>query len=109
MLLIVPTTAKAQLGSRYLHTDSLAVSTNPVDTTWTTPWEQVTILCDSVDVLMKMGAPDVGSWSSRVWMRINNGIAITIGPSPRLKKVEVKTITGTGHVYFIGYKKERQF
>jgi hypothetical protein len=108
-LLFTSTLFGQTFGLRYLHVDSLSVSTTAVDTTWELQWEEVTVVADTVDLYIRFGAPDYGSWTSRTWFRLNSGMSISIGPSPKLKKIEIKTVSGTGIVYFIGYKRERQY
>lgn len=98
-----------QLGSRYFHCDTLNVTPSARDTTWTDPWEQALIYADSVDLYLKIGAPDVAQWSSRYWIYWPSGMALSIGPSPKLKRLQFRTVTGSGVVYILGYKKERQW
>lgn len=106
---LVPSLQGQTLGNRYFHCDTLNVTTTARDCTWTNEWEVATIYSDSVDVDMRIGAPDVSSWSSRNWMRLQDGSSLMIGPTPSLKKITVKTTTGTGILYIIGYKKVRQY
>ena len=109
LLLVLVSPIYGQLGSRYAHVDTLQVSTTAHDTTWATAWEMVTIVTDTATVYIKIGAPDVGSWASRDWYRLENGATLIIGPSPKLKKLEYKTLTGVAVLYLLGYKKERQY
>lgn len=106
--LINPVESHAQLGTRYFHADTISVTTSATDTTYSTVWEVATIY-SQVDLKVRIGAPDVGSWESRHWFVLTSGLALTIGPSPNLKRIEVKTISGSGVCYIIGYKTERQF
>ena len=100
----------AQLGNRYFHCDTLNTSTSAADSTWDTAWEMATIYSDSVDLYLKIGAPDVGNWSDRKWIFLPQGLALSIGPTPKLKKLEYKTTgASTGVVYVLGYKKEVKF
>ena len=108
-LFLFPILSFAQLGNRYFQADTLNITTVAVTETWTDVWEQVVLFADTVDVYIKIGAPDVGDWASRHWIFLPEGRTISIGPVPKLKKIEVKTGGGTGVFYIIGYKKEEQF
>ena len=108
-LVLFSSIASAQLGNRYFHVDSINVSTSSVTTTYSESWEVATIYADTVDIMVRVGAPDVGSWTSRDYFRLNVGMALTIGPTPKLKQIAIYTTNGTGVVYIIGYKKTRQF
>ena len=109
ILLLFSTIGYGQLGNRYFWSKDLAITTTEVDTTFDTSWEVCTIMSDTLDIWLKIGAPDVGSWSSREWFKLEAGMALTIGPTPKLKRMAVKTVNGTGFVYLIGYKKSRQY
>jgi hypothetical protein len=99
--------AFGQLGNRYFVYDTLAVTVTAVDTTWSTEWEVATIYADTVALYIKVGAPDVGGWSERPWIYLPAGLALSIGPTPKLKRLSVKTFSGSGVCYIIGYKKTR--
>jgi len=102
--------ASAQsLGVRYLWVDTLHVSTSAIDTTFDVAWEMATIYADTVDVNLVLGAPDVGSWTSRNPMLLQTGMSFVVGPSPQLTRVEAWTDNGAGVLYIVGYKKERQY
>lgn len=110
LLFLLLSIAQAQVGDRYYWADTLNISTTERDTTFSTEWEEVTMYSDSVDCWVKIGAPDVGSWSSRRWIFLPAGLSINIGPRPRLKRVAVKTVSaGSGVFNLIGYKKEAQY
>ena len=98
-----------QLGNRYFWSDSIYITTNVTDTTFDTSWEVATVYSDTLDIWLKVGAPDVGSWSSRNPFKLEAGLTLTIGPTPKLKKLSVWTVNSTGYLYIIGYKKVRQF
>ena len=108
LLLLLSIPSYAQLGNRFFWCDSIAISTASTDTTWDDAWEQAIILTDSVNVYLKIGAEDVTNWDDRNWFYWPSGVALSIGPRPRLKRLEVKTVTGTGTLYVLGYKKTRQ-
>ena len=101
--------ATAQLGNRYFHTDTITVTTSVYTITYDESWEEATIWADTVDVMLRMGAPDVGGWTSRDYIRLAQGMAFSIGPTPKLKKLSVYAISGSGVVYVAGYKKTRQY
>lgn len=107
-LLLVPK-AQSQIGQFYTHQDTIAVSTTAVDTVWTTPWTQVSIWADTVDVYAVFGAPDTSSWDSRKEIKITAGSAVTFGPATKLKRLKVRTRTGTGVLNLLGYKTGVQY
>ena len=109
VILLFSSMAFSQLGNRYFHTDTLNISTSARDTTWTTSWEVATIYADTVNVMLTIGAPDVGEWASRLPMYLETGMSLTIGPTPKLKRLKVSTTTGVGVLYIVGYKKARQY
>lgn len=102
--LFLPALVNAQLGNRYFHADTLNATTTARDCTWTDVWQVVVIYADTVDIYVKIGAPDVANWSSRRFIWIEEGSALSIGPSPNLKKLTWKTDAGSGVVYVLGYK-----
>ncbi|KKN01524.1 hypothetical protein LCGC14_1126920 [marine sediment metagenome] len=107
-LFLIPGIVNAQLGNRYFHADTLNATTAERDCTWTDVWQVVVIYADTVDLWVKIGAPDVGNWASRNWILLEEGNNLSIGPSPNLKKLAWKTDSGTGVVYVLGYKKAVQ-
>lgn len=109
LLFLFSSMVLGQLGNRYFYSDTLNITTAERDTTWDTSWEVATIYSDTLDLWLKVGAPDVGSWSSRNWFKLEAGLTLTMGPTPKLKRLSVKTVNGTGVLYIIGYKKTRQF
>ncbi len=99
----------AQLGDRFFWQEKIAITTVETDCTWTDSWEVATIMSDTLDVWLRLGAPDVGSWSSREFFRLEAGMALTVGPTPALNRMSVKAVNGSGYIYVIGYKKLRQY
>ena len=97
------------LGNRFWHCDTLYITTAVNDCTWTNEWYEATIYSDTVDVDVRIGAPDTASWNSRIYARLFQGMTITLGPSPKVKKISVKTVTGTGRLYIVGLKNVRQY
>lgn len=99
----------ATLGTRYFHGDTMNINTVGIDTVWASAWEYVTIFTPTIDCWYKVGAPDTSSWASRFWMWLPQNGAIAIGPSPKLKRLQIKSNSGTGVIYLIGYKKAAQY
>lgn len=97
------------LGTRYYWAHKLAATTVAVDSTFDVKWEQCSIYSDTLEIVYRAGAPDVGSWSSRPWMLIPAGRSINFGPSTKLIRFEYKTKNGTGYIYLVGYKEEAQY
>jgi len=100
---------QAQFGNRYLWSDSLAAATTAVDTTFTESWEYASIYSDTVDIEIKVGAPDTTGWSSRKWIQLTKGATLSIGPTPKLKRIEFRTIAGSGTLFIVGTKSTRQY
>lgn len=105
--LVLP--SQAQIGSFYIWTDSLGVTTTAIDSIFTIEWQSVTIWADTCDMQLKLGAPDTTGWSSRKFMTISAGGSIYIGPATKLKRLEYKCKSGAGTLYMTGYKKRRQY
>lgn len=109
-LFLLLSTTQAQVGNRYFWADTLNITTTERDTTFDSEWEEVTMYADSVDTWIKIGAPDVTSWSARNWIFLPAGVSITIGPRPRLKRLSVKTVSaGSGIFNLLGYKTTAQY
>lgn len=105
-----PPSANAQaLGQQYVWVDSLATSTSSIDSFFTVQWNDIMIWPVGADLLVRIGAPDTASWSSRKWLRVDDGMAITIGAASRLRRLEFKTISGTGALFLSGLKKSSQY
>ena len=85
------------------------MTTVATDTTFPVVWEVATVYSDTLDMWLRVGAPDVGDWSSRVYFKLESGLTLTIGPTPKLKRLDFKAVNGSGYIYIIGYKKSRQF
>ena len=103
-LFIFPVVGKSQLGNRYFHADTLQVSTTARTATWSDVWQFATIYADTIDVYLRVGAPDVGNWGSRNEIFLPEGLTLSIGPSPNLRKLAYRTTAGTGVIYVLGYK-----
>ena len=102
-------TSEAQLGSRYFWCDTIGISTTHVDTIFSDDWELATIFSDTLDVWLKVGAPDYSGWVDRNPFKLEAGMSLTIGPTPKLKRLEAWVDDSSGFLYIIGYKTERQF
>lgn len=97
------------LGSRYLWTDKVSVSAVAVDSTFQTRWEFVTIYSDTLDLWLKIGAPDTSGWSQRDFIKLGAGTSLSFEAPMYLKRLEFKTVTGSGYIYMIGGKKVVQY
>lgn len=100
---------QAQIGTFYVHSDSSSCIVTSVDTTYSTVWTQLTIWSTDIDILLKIGAPDTTSWSDRKYLRIPVGQSITFGPATKVRRLEYRSQSGSGTIYFIGYKTVSQF
>lgn len=110
---LIPLAAYGQTGStfgkNYVWQDSLSVNTVGRDSTFAVQWESVNIWCEDGDAFIKIGAPDVGSWSSRKWVRLTEGMVMRFGPETKLVRLQFKGATVPVRFYFLGYKKSKQF
>ena len=97
------------LGTRYLWTDTLQIATDTNTVVFTDVWEQVTIYSSGEAVYLRLGAPDVSDWTSRDYIYLSGGSAMSIGPGPKLKKLSAYVASGTSVLYLVGYKKEAQY
>ena len=96
------------LGSRYLWTNKIAVSSSHVDSTFSKRWEYVTIYSDTLDLWLKIGAPDTSGWSSRDAIMLKAGTSITFEQPAYLKRLEMWTVSGSGYAYLVGIKTSKQ-
>jgi len=104
-----PAVSAQALGNFYTWSDSLATSTTAVDCTFATRWENVLIWAVGADLYVRVGAPDVSSWSSRKWVRVLDGMGLSYGPATKLTRFEYKTVSGSGAIFFSGTKRSAQF
>ena len=110
MLLTLTSLANGQvLGSHYFWANKVYVTSTPVDSTFKQPWEYCSVYADTIDVYIKVGAPDTSKWNSREWIYLSKGSSIEFSPFVRLRRLAVKAATGTGNVYIIGFKKKPQY
>ena len=108
-VMFVGTVSAQTLGSRYLWTHKLAATTSAVDSTFNVRWEFVTVYSDTLDLWLKIGAPDTSGWSSRSWIKLEGGTSLFFERPIYLKRMEWKTVSGSGYLYLIGGKKQKQF
>jgi len=92
-----------------LWSDSLAATTTAIDCTFATRWENALIWAVGADLYVRVGAPDVSSWSKRKWIRVLDGMGVAFGPATKLTRFEYKTVSGTGALFFSGTKRRAQF
>ena len=110
LFLLIYTLSYGQtLGSRYYWQERFSITTAVTDTTFTDAYESCTIFSDTLDVDIKMGAPDTSNVTSQPYMRLQAGRSIELQAPLKLKRVYVKTINGTGYLYIVGIKKVSQF
>ena len=95
--------------NQYYWSHAITVTTAAQDSTFTVAWSMVNIHADTVDILYRVGAPDVGSWSSRDFIKLPQNWSKTFGPSIPLNRLEFKTVSGTGVLYFEGLKTSKQY
>ena len=110
LTIALPTTVgSGVLGHFYTWVHALPVSNTSVDSTFTYRWESVTVYADTVELMLRIGAPDTASWSSREWLYIPKGGVLYFGPTNKLRRLEYKTVTGTGMLYMFGTKKRSMY
>lgn len=97
------------LGNRYYWQENFSVSTAVLDTTFTDAYESCVIYSDTLDLDIKVGAPDTSNVTSQGYLRLNAGRSLVFESPLRLKRVYVKTVNGSGKMYIVGIKKTSQF
>lgn len=95
----------------YLWGDSLAITITAIDTLFPTTWEDVIIWPIGADIYARFGNPDTSSWSSRKWVRLNDGDAMAFAATRdrALRRLEVKAVTGSGALFMAGHKTTAQY
>jgi len=102
--------AEAQIyGTNYLWQDAISITTAAIDSHFVTKWQDVSFWTKDCGLTFRCGAEDTTSWSSRDWVAVEAGQTITIGPATKLVRLEFKATSGTGTLYFLGYKKSDQY
>jgi len=100
---------EAQQQMYYLWTDSLAVSTTAVDTTFPRDWDQVTLWSQGCSIFLQFGSPgDTDSTATRFQIRLESGMGLKIGPEVKLRRLIVEAVSGTGTLYLAGIKRAAQ-
>ena len=95
--------------SRFIVSDSLALTTSEIDSTFTYPWESVTIWAVGCDALIKIEINKQDDFTDDSFVRIDDGSFITITKNRELGisgvyRVMTKAVSGTGILYMIGTK-----
>ena len=97
-------------GTNYYWSDSLAISTSSFDSTFVKTWKQVSFYSNGADMEFKAGTlADTTSWSSHKWVKAAAGQVFSFDVATKLKRLEVRTQSGTGTFYLLGYKSTSQF
>lgn len=102
--------AEAQsVKSRFAVCDSLALTTAAADSTFTYPWESLTIWTVGCDAYYKIEINRQDELDDDPWFRIDEGSFITITKNQALGisgvyRLRVKTVTGTGAMFLFGTK-----
>ena len=105
LCLVVPSQAQYWSWS-----DAVNVTTASIDSAFDQRWEQVNIKFEGCDGYVKYGTSnDTTSWDSRDWMYLAEGEAIQFESRTPLTRLEFKAASGSGKIYFTGYKRRRQY
>ena len=105
----VPKVEAQSFGTSYLWSDSLLTRTAAQDSNFTTRWQQLVVSTDTISIWYRAGAPDVTSWSSRDWIKLDEGASLSFGPATPIQRFEWKADAGVGVIFFQGYKKIPQY
>ena len=110
MFMCLPTIVKGQSDAMFAHIDSFAVGTDTTDIFFGTLYQQATVKVEGANMWLIPGAPDTTSWSTRdEWIYMVIGETISFGTLTKLRALRVKTDSGSGVLYVVGAKKERQY
>jgi hypothetical protein len=108
-----PGTASSQvLGVNYSWSDSITVNVIGRDSLFATVWESVNIWFRGGEGYIKYAlntAGDTTGWNSKRWVRLADNQIISFDAGTKLRRLQFKSATGTAVIYFVGYKKVRQF
>lgn len=108
-LLALASSAGAQiLSTRYYWSDSIKVTTTPVDCTFAEKWDYISFWADSCDVFYKAAAPDTNGITNRPRQLIYEGQVKSFGPATPLKRLIIWAASDSGVVRIEGYKRVRQ-
>ena len=112
LLFALPLAATDNPYLRYSDTDSLAVTTVAVDTTFSNRWENVTLFANGCDILVKMAMfpSDSTSWATRPYNLILDGTSLEIVPNndlyiSGLERLKYKASSGSGALFISGTRK----
>ena len=78
-----------------------AVTTSAVTLTATVPYQQLLVVCDGADLLMKWN-------NAQNFFLVDEGTPFSFGSSDKITSLTLKTSTGTGTVYTAGLKTSTQ-
>lgn len=106
-----PENAEARRARRYLWIERIPInSVTYTDTLFPTPWEQVSIICDSGDARIQFSGNDTSSFSSRIKYKLRDGDALSFGPADKLRRISARSSVLTADtLYLVGYKDVAQF
>lgn len=110
LFICLPAIVRGQSDAMFAHSDSFAVATDTTDIFFSPLYQQVTVKAEGANMWIIYGAPDTTSWSTRdEWFYLPIGETISFGTLTKLRAVRVKTASGSGVLYVVGAKKERQY
>jgi hypothetical protein len=88
---------------------AISITTTAQDSHFVSQWKEISMWSYGCGLLVRYGVPDTTSWSSRDWIRLIEGQVLTFGPATKLTRLEFKAASGSGTIYFVGYKTTAQF
>ena len=96
--------------SRFAVTDSLAITTTAIDSTFTYPWESVVLWTSGCNALYKIEINAVDDITGEPYFRLDAGSFVAIKKDQQLGisglyRLRIKAVSGTGTVYLFGTKK----
>lgn len=109
-LFLLPTEGEAQVlgGNRFLHADTLNLTTTNRDTIFAVQWKSFVISVNT-DAYVTLGAPDTAQWSTRTPFLLQAGQAFEADPGTPVTRLKVRAVTGTGVASIVGDKRSRQY
>jgi hypothetical protein len=81
--------------------DSLAITATPVDSPFVNSWQQVTIIFHRDDGLIKVADPDSSHWAARKYWYVPRDTYVDF---KNVKRMQIRSVSGTAGVYFRGKK-----
>jgi hypothetical protein len=108
-ILLSPTKSEAQIisGNRFVHVDTLNITTTHRDTTFAESWRGFAIVVNT-DAYIKIGAPDTAGWATKPFAPIFAGQTVMVDPGTPVKRIEIWTASGTGIAGLYGDKRTKQ-